>query len=195
MVFCGKFYHFLRHPQNTLPSKFQVFLYKKTLITLHFWACLAASRGKDSVECCFRNGSLWSVHSTSNQQNGHIAQNISLLGTNISPTKALLKMVFLFPGRICYVSSLKGRLWPKKCWLCSGQNYTSVDRKQFFSKFRLKHVIWSNTCWKVWMIFFSSAHFFFRIAHQGSQREPRPLQSSRRRPHQPTPRRPGLRLH
>ena len=34
----------------------------------------------------------------------------NLLGTNISPNKALLKMIFLFQGGIWYVSSLNGRL-------------------------------------------------------------------------------------
>ena len=73
-------------------------------------------------------------------------------------------------------------------------NYTSVDPKQFKQ-------IQIETCGLVKYLLegvddvFFLRSFFFRIAHEGSQREPTPLRSPRRRPHQPTPRRPGLRLH
>ena len=68
-------------------------------------------------------------------------------------------------------------------------NYTSVDPKQFKQ-------IQIETCGLVkYLLEGVDDVFFFRIAHEGSQREPTPLQSPRRRPHQPTPRRPDLRLH
>ena len=54
----------------------------------------------------------------------------------------------------------------------SRQNYTSVDPKQLtVSKFRLKPVILISEC----------------FCSRCGQRETRPLQSPRRRPHQPTP--------
>ena len=75
-------------------------------------------------------------------------------------------------------------------WITWMRNYTNVDPKQFIvSKFRLKPVILISEC------FVLDAATPTKKGDNRRQRETRPLQSPRSRPHQPTPRRPDLKLH
>ena len=99
MVFWGRFLilETLRHPQNTLPNKFQVFLCQKTLTLLR----VLGSRPWQSQ--CWELRTQWICmicwfHQQSTTR--AYCPKYSLLGTNISPTKQQF-----FYVKICFNES------------------------------------------------------------------------------------------